>query len=100
MEAGSLREAGEEGAEGGISKGGGAGRNGKHFATYAQYFAIGKAHRGGNCYGRGWEPGMQGAGGGKFRPPCSPPPPPTKSDQVLHEKNSRISMSNTVKFRK
>ena len=72
MGAESLREAGEEGAEGGISKEGGSGRNGKHFATFEQYFAIGKAHRGGNCYGRGWEPGVQGAGGGKFRPSCPP----------------------------
>ena len=57
----------------GYPKGAGAGRNGKNFATVAQYFALGKAHRGGNCYGRGREPGVQGAGGGKFRPPCPPP---------------------------
>ena len=66
--AGSLREVGEDGA--------GAGRNGKNFATLAQYFAKGKAHRGGNCYGRGREPRVQGAGGGKFRPTCPLPPPP------------------------
>ena len=48
-----LRETGEEGDGGGISKGGG--RNGKIFATLAKYFAIGKARRGGNCYGRGLE---------------------------------------------
>ena len=59
MREGSLREAGEEGDGGGISMGGGgSGRNGKIFATLAQYFAIGKAHRGGNCYGRGREPGV------------------------------------------
>ena len=63
--AGSLREAG-------CPKGVGTGRNGKKFATLAQYFEIGKAHRGGNCYGRGRKPGVQGAGGGKFRSPVSP----------------------------
>ena len=46
MGPGNLREAGEEGA---------GGRNGKNFATWAQYFARGKAHRGGNCYGKGRE---------------------------------------------
>ena len=44
----SLREEGEEGGGSGISKGTGAVRNGKHFATLAQYFAIEKAHLGGN----------------------------------------------------
>ena len=66
MGAGGLREAGEEGA--------GAGRNGKNFATLAQYFAIGKVRGGGSRYGRGREPEVQGAGGGMFRPPCPPPP--------------------------
>ena len=51
MGAGSLQKAGEEGAGGGISKGGG--RNGKNFATLAPNFAIGKACRGGSCYGKG-----------------------------------------------
>ena len=60
MREGGLREAEEEGAGGGISMGGGegSGRNGKIFATLAQCFAIGKAHRGGNCYGRGRERGV------------------------------------------
>ena len=75
MGVGSLREAGGEGAEGGIPKGVGAGRNGKNFATLARYFAIGKAHRGRNCYGRGREPGVQGAGCGRreVQTPLSPP---------------------------
>ena len=55
-------------------RGAGAGRNGKTFTTLAQYFAIGKAHRGGNRYRRGREPGVQGAGGGKFRLPVPPLP--------------------------
>ena len=43
MGAGGLREAG-------YLKGVGAGRNGKNFATLAQYFAIGKVCGGGSCY--------------------------------------------------
>ena len=31
-------------------------------------FAIEKAHRGGNHYGRGYKLGVQGTGSGKFRP--------------------------------
>ena len=38
---------------GGIFKGGGSWEKWKNFATLAQYIAIGKAHRGGNRYGRG-----------------------------------------------
>ena len=74
MGVGGLREAGEEGAGSGISKRGGAGRNGKNFATLAQYFAIGKVRGGRSRYGRGRDPRVQGAGGGMFRPPCPPPP--------------------------
>ena len=60
MGEGSLREAGEEGGGGGISKaGGGGGEMGKISQHLAKYFAIGKAHRGGNCYGRGREPGFR-----------------------------------------
>ena len=73
--AGGLREAGEEGAGGGISKGAGAGRNGKNFATLAQYFAVGKVRGGGSRYGRGREPGVQGAEAGCSDPPGPPPPP-------------------------
>ena len=62
MGAGSLREAGEERAGGGYPKGAGAGRNGKTFATLAQYFSIGKAHRGGNCFERGKGTGSAGCG--------------------------------------
>ena len=46
----------------GYLKGVGAGRNGKNFATLAQYFTIGKAHGGVNRYRRGREPGVQGVG--------------------------------------
>ena len=55
--------------EAGYSKGMGAGRNGKNFVTLTQYFAIGKAHRGGNCYRRGRE-------AGSLDPLLSPHPPP------------------------
>ena len=65
MGAGGLRKVGEQGA--------GNGRNGKKFATLTQYFAIGKVREGGSRYGRGWEPKVQGVGGGMFRPPVSPP---------------------------
>ena len=64
----------KRGWEVGYLKGVGAGRNGKNFTTLAQYFAIGKAHRGRNHYRSGQEPGVQGAGDRKFRPPCPPPP--------------------------
>ena len=53
----------------------GAGRNGKNFATLAQYFALGKVRGGGSRYGRGPEPGVHGAGGGMFKPLCPLPPP-------------------------
>ena len=45
------------GWEAGYPKGAGAGRN---YATLAQYFAIGKAHRGGNCYEKGAGTGSAG----------------------------------------
>ena len=38
----------KRGREAQYPKGMGTGRNGKNVATLAQYFAIGKAHRGGN----------------------------------------------------
>ena len=60
------------GWEAGYLKGAGSGRNEKSFATLAQYFAIGKLRGGGSCYGRGQEPGVKGAGGGMYRPPCTP----------------------------
>ena len=76
MGVGSLREAGEEGYQKGV----GAGRNGKNFATLAQYFAIGKAHRGGTA--------TEGGGNGECRvrevgssDPSVPPPPPSKYSQ-------------------
>ena len=56
----------------GYPKGAGAGRNGKNFATLAQYFAIGKAH-GQKLLQKGAGTGVQGVGGEKFRPPCPPP---------------------------
>ena len=84
MGARSLWEAREDGVGGGPPKRAGAWGNGKNYATLAQYFAIGKAHRGGNRYGRGWEPGVQGAGSRKFRPPCSPPPHHHKGEFPLY----------------
>ena len=59
----------------GYPKGAAARRNGKNFATLAQYFAMGKADRRGNCYGREWEPGVQGAETGSSDPPVPPPLP-------------------------
>ena len=72
--AGSVREAREERAEDatGYPRGWESGEIGNEFRNIAQYFAIEKAHRGGNHKGRGWEPGVQGTGSGKFRPPCPP----------------------------
>ena len=49
----------------------GAGRNN------TQYCAVGKAHRGGNRYGRGWEPGVHGTGIGKLTLPVTPQPLPS-----------------------
>ena len=65
MGAGSLREVGEEGA--------GAGRKGEHFATLAQYFAIGKAHRDGNRSKGGGNREYRAREAGSSDPP--PPPP-------------------------
>ena len=53
MGVGSLREVGEERVGDGIPKGAGARRNRNEFCNIAQYFAIEKAHKGGNHYGRG-----------------------------------------------
>ena len=64
----------KRGREAGYLKGVGARKNGKNFPTLAQYFAIGKVCGGGSRYGSGQEPGVQGVGGGMFRPPCPPPP--------------------------
>ena len=72
----------KRGREAGYLKGAGARRNGKNFATLAQYFAIGKVHGGGSCYGSGWELGVQGVGGGMFRPSRPPPAPPTILDKI------------------
>ena len=75
MGAGSLREAGKEGAGGGISKGGGSQEKWDKFRSIGTTFRNRKStHRGGNCYRRVREPGVQGTGGGKFRTPCPPPP--------------------------
>ena len=57
--------------EGGYQKGAGAGRNGKNFATLAQYFAIGKVRGGGAA--------MEGGGNRECRvweAGCSDPPVP------------------------
>ena len=72
--AGSVREAREERAEDatGYPRGWESGEIGTEFRNNAQYFAIEKAHRGGNHKVRGWEPGVQGTGSGKLRPPCPP----------------------------
>ena len=75
MGAGGLREAEEEGAGGETSERGEDREKWKNSATLAQYFAIGKTHRGGNRFGRGRDPGVQGTGGGRIRPPYPTPSP-------------------------
>ena len=55
MGAGGLREAGEEGAGGGISK---RGRSREKWKKFRNIGTIGKTHGGGNRYGRGREPGV------------------------------------------
>ena len=62
----------KRGQETGYPRGQELGETGNEFCNIVQYFAIGKAHRGGDHQGRGREPGVQGAGSGKFRPPLSP----------------------------
>ena len=51
---------------------GGNGRKGEKFRNMAQQFTIEIEQRGANPYGRGWEAGVKGTGGGSFRPPCLP----------------------------
>ena len=96
MGAGSVREAGEgrvgeEVVGDEIPKGAKARRklNSKSFWNIAQYFTIGKAHRIGNHYRRGWEPLLIEGGGnqeymvweeGSLIPP--PPPPPLTVIQI------------------
>ena len=71
MGAGSLRESREKRArETGYPRGREPGGN------IAQYFAIGKAHRGWNRYGMGREPEVHGFVIGKFTALRPPPPPP------------------------
>ena len=48
-------------------------RKGENFHNIAQHFTIEMDQRGGNNYGRAWEAGVKGTGGGSFRPPCLPP---------------------------
>ena len=60
------------GREAGYLKGVGAGRNGKNFATLAQYFTIGKAHGGGNRYGRGGNREYRVREAGSSDPPVPP----------------------------
>ena len=67
MGVGSLWEAGEERVGDGIPKGVGVGRKlGRHFCNTVQYFTVGKAPRGKNHYGKGWELIVHGTGSGKF----------------------------------
>ena len=47
---------------------------GKNFFNNVQYFAMVKAHRGGNHYGRGREPRIHGTGSGKFNHALTPCP--------------------------
>ena len=76
----------------GYLKGAGARRNGKNLATLAQYFAIGKLRGGGSRYGRGREPGVKGAGGEMFRPPC---PPTTTKTQITDVQETKSMAAST-----
>ena len=58
---------------GGKHKGAGTVRNGGKVCNIVQYFAIGKAHRGGNCCGRGWELEVHGMESRNFGPSPTPP---------------------------
>ena len=78
MGAGSLREAGEEGAGGGISKGGGSREKCKKCCSIgtnisAKYFAIGKAHGGGNPLRKGAGTRIAGCGRREVQTPLSLP---------------------------
>ena len=75
MGAGGLREAGEEGAEGGISKRGGSREKWENFRNTGTIFRNRKSTR-------RWEPIWKGAGTGSagcgrrdVQTPLSPPPP-------------------------
>ena len=71
--AGGLREAGEEGAGGGISKRGGSREKWEKFRNTGTIFRNRKSTRRREPLWKGQEPGVQGAGGGMFRPPVPPP---------------------------
>ena len=75
MGAGGLREAEEEGAGGGISKRGGSREKWEKFGNIGTIFRNRKSRRRREPLrkGGGGGPGVQGAGGGMFRPPSSPP---------------------------
>ena len=73
MGMGGLREAGEEGAGGGISKRGGSQEKWEIFCNTGTIFHNRKSTRRWEPLWKGWEPGVQGAGGGMFRPPARPP---------------------------
>ena len=80
MGARSLREAGGEGAEGGISKGGGSREKWGKFRNIGTIFHNRKSTQGQKLLRRG--AGTGGAGGRKFRPPCPPPPYYTDSSRL------------------
>ena len=88
--AGGVREAGEEGAGSGIPNVAGSGRKREKLHNIVQYFAIEKM-QGAGAKNTGWEPGLQGTGSGRFKPPC--PPPPTLV--VLYCKTAK-NYSNTA----
>ena len=75
------------GTGGGITKGGGSQEKGEKFHNIHTIFCNRKSTQRWEPTRRGQEPGVQGAGGGKFRPPCPPPPPPppthTHTDRKL-----------------
>ena len=72
MGAGGLREAGEEGAGGGISKRGGRRVKWEKFCNIGTIFCNRKSTQRQEPLRKG--AGTGGAGGGKFSLPCPPPP--------------------------
>ena len=75
MGAEGLREEGEEGAGGGISKRGGSLEKLEKFRNTGTIFRNRKSTRRREPLWKGAGTGGQGAGGGMFRTPCFPPPP-------------------------
>ena len=76
MREGSLREAGEEGDGGGISKAGGGGKKWENFRNIGKIFHSRKSTQRRELLWKGAGTGSVGCGGREDRTLLSPPPPP------------------------